>query len=67
MPILADSIEAKLTADELIEIRAILFVSERAFWNLTEADPKNASFYKKDIERIKAAKATLANAIQREI
>ena len=67
MPILADSIEAKLTADELIEIRAILFVSERAYWNLMQADPKNASFYKRDIERIKSAKATLTNAIQREI
>ena len=62
-----DSIEAKLTAEELIEIRAILFVSENAFWNLTKADPKNTSFYKRDIERIKSAKATLNNAIQREI
>ena len=67
MPILADSIEAKLTADELIEIRAILLTSERAYWNLMQADPKNASFYKRDIERIKSAKATLTNAIQREI
>lgn len=66
MPILTDSIEAKLTAEELIEIRAILFVSENAFWNLTKTDSKNASFYKKDIERIRAAKTTLNNAIQRE-
>lgn len=62
-----DSIEAKLTAEELIEIRAILFVSENAFWNLTKADPKNTSFYKKEIERIRRAKDTLNKAIQREI
>ena len=62
-----DSIEAKLTADELIEIRAILFISENAFWNLTKADPKNTCFYKKDIERIRRAKDTLTKAIQREI
>jgi len=62
-----DSIEAKLTAEELIEIRAILLNSERAYGNLTQVDPKNASFYKKDIERIRAAKTILTNAIQREI
>lgn len=67
MSFLAMPIEAKLTADELIEIRAILFTSERAYWNLTQADPKNANLYKRDIERIKAAKTILSNAIQREI
>lgn len=60
-------IEAKLTADEIIELRAVLFLAERAFWNLSGSDSKNASFYRRDIERIKSAKKMLSESIQREI
>lgn len=61
-----ETIEAKLTTKELIEIRAILFVSENAFWSLTKADPKNAPSHKKEIERIREAKKMLTNAILRD-
>jgi len=61
-----ETIEAKLNTKELIEIRSILFVSENAFWSLTKADPKNAPVHKKEIERIRAAKTMLTNAILRD-